>query len=334
MFLDILFVVLGLVLILVGAGWLTDGASAIARRLGLSDLIIGLTVVSFGTSMPEWIISFTASCEGNAPLAVGNVVGSNIFNILAIIGLSALLRPITVGKEVLVTQIPFVILSSAVLLTLCNAGFIDAGGANMITRSDGIILILFFVIFLWHTIHEALKQRSEEEKLGAPAAAQASGETAAPAKEMSALKSWLMLFAGLAMLLFGGNLFVDGASGLAKGLGVSDGVIGLTIAAIGTSLPELATSAAAALKGQNGIAVGNVIGSNVFNIFFVLGSAAAVAPLTLGSIGNFDLLTLMGASLLFWIFGWFFSKRTFNRYEGALMLLLYIAYMTITVVKS
>ncbi|MDE5727341.1 MAG: calcium/sodium antiporter [Duncaniella sp.] len=316
---NIVWLVAGLVLILVGANALTDGSSAIARKMGISDLVVGLTVVAFGTSAPELAISVLSAISGNAPLAVGNVVGSNIFNILAIIGVTALVRPIVVSKSVMTMEIPMVILSSAILLVLGNSGRIDGGGANMVSRVDGIFLLVFFLLFMRYTFASA-----RQPGLSAPAA-----EEQKPAAIMPMWKSAVYVLAGLAALVWGGDRFVDGASGIASGLGVSQAVIGLTIVAAGTSLPELATSVVAAAKGKPGLAVGNVIGSNIFNVLLVLGLSATITPLSFGAIGNLDLLTLMGASVAFYIFGWFFDKRTINRAEGAVLALGYAAYIAV-----
>lgn len=325
MFFDILWTIAGLAMILFGANWLTDGCSSIARRMGLSDLVVGLTVVSFGTSAPEFVISMMSACKGAAPLAVGNVVGSNIFNILAIIGITALVRPLSVEKGTLVKEIPLMVLSSAVLLVLGNGVLLDGAPYAVVTRSGGILLIFFFIIFMWYTMNRAMA-----DKAAATDTADADGKT----PEMSIAKAVIFTLAGLALLIYGGDRFVAGASGLARSMGVSDAIVGLTIAAAGTSLPELAASVAAALKGRAGMAVGNVIGSNIFNAFFVLGSAAIATPLTFGTIGNLDLLTLMGASLLFWIFGWFIGNRIITRTEGALLTAIYIAYIAVLVIQA
>ncbi|MDE6178333.1 MAG: calcium/sodium antiporter [Duncaniella sp.] len=316
---NIVWLVAGLVLILGGANALTDGSSAIARKMGISDLVVGLTVVAFGTSAPELAISVLSAISGNAPLAVGNVVGSNIFNILAIIGVTALVRPIVVSKSVMTMEIPMVILSSAILLVLGNSGRIDGGGANMVSRVDGIFLLVFFLLFMRYTFASARQ----------PELSEGTAEEQKPAAIMPMWKSAVYVLAGLAALVWGGDRFVDGASGIASGLGVSQAVIGLTIVAAGTSLPELATSVVAAAKGKPGLAVGNVIGSNIFNVLLVLGLSATITPLSFGAIGNLDLLTLMGASVAFYIFGWFFDKRTINRAEGAVLALGYAAYIAV-----
>ncbi len=314
MILNIVFLILGLVLILVGANALTDGASSLAKRWGMSDLVVGLTIVAFGTSAPELVISVMSAVDGNAGLAIGNVVGSNIFNVCAIIGITSLVRPMRISKSILTTDIPLVILSALVLLTMGNTSLLDGSKTNMLTRVDGIILLLFFMVFTFSSARHAAS--------GDPAAK--GGESK---RKMPVWKAWLWVAGGLAGLIYGGDKFVDGASGIAAGLGVSDAVIGLTIVAAGTSLPELATSITAALKGKTGIALGNVIGSNIFNIFLVLGCAATVRPLPFGAVGNADLLILTASSLLFWIFGCVYKERTITRREGGVLAACYVGYM-------
>lgn len=318
MILDILFLILGLVLILVGANALTDGSSSIAKRWGVSDLVIGLTVVAFGTSAPELVISLVSAIQGSTEMAIGNVVGSNIFNVLVIIGVTAMVAPIKVERSIMTNEIPLVILSAVALLAMGNAPMLDGATANVLTRVDGIVLMLFFMIFMRYTFAQAK----------APGVSDPAGEEAAAKKDMPMWKAVLWVVGGLAALIYGGDRFVAGASGIASGLGVSDAIIALTIVAAGTSLPELATSVTAAMKGKPGIAIGNVIGSNIFNIFLVLGCSATVRPLSFGDIGNFDLLTLTVACLLFWLFGWFFKERTITRVEGAVLTLCYVAYVT------
>ena len=310
--LDTLFLVCGLALILLGANGLTDGAAAVAKRFHISDLVIGLTIVAFGTSAPELVISCMAALGGSADMAIGNVVGSNIFNVLAIIGVTAMVMPIKVGEGTLSKEIPLVVLASMVLAFCANDVLLDGGSANVISRIDGLVLLGFFMIFLRYTF--AIARNGGEETEGEKI------------KEMPIWKSVLFIFGGLVGLIYGGQLFVDGASGIASSLGVSESIIGLTIVAGGTSLPELATSVTAALKKNPGIAVGNVIGSNLFNIFFVLGCSSTIAPLSMGGINNMDMLVLVGSAVLFWIVGWFFKKRTITRVEGGLLVVCYVAY--------
>lgn len=310
--LNTLLLIGGLALILVGANALTDGAAAVAKRFQISDLVIGLTIVAFGTSAPELVISVMAALGGSADMAIGNVVGSNVFNVLMIIGITALVMPIKVGQGTLSKEIPLVILASFALAFLGNDVLLDGDTANIISRIDGLILLCFFLIFMRYTFAIARNGSDEGE-----------GEKI---KEMPIWKSVLFIAGGLAGLIYGGQLFVDGASGIASALGVSGSTIGLTIVAGGTSLPELATSVTAALKKNSGIAIGNAIGSNLFNIFFVLGCSATISPLPMGGINNIDMLVLIGSAILFWLVGWFFKKRTITRVEGALLVVCYIAY--------
>ena len=242
--------VAGLALILAGANALTDGAASVAKRFKISDLVIGLTIVAFGTSAPELVISLLSSIQGSAEMAIGNVVGSNILNILMIIGCTAMVLPIQVGQGTMSKEIPLVILSSLVLAFMANDIWLDGGSSNVIGRADGLVLLAFFLIFMRYTFSIARNQEgeSEEQKIA----------------EMPVWRSSVYILGGLAGLIFGGQWFVEGASGIASSLGVSDSIIGLTLVAGGTSLPELATSVTAALKKNPGIAIGNVIGSNLF----------------------------------------------------------------------
>ena len=327
MLLSIFYLVLGLVLILVGASALTDGASAIARRSGISELVIGLTIVAFGTSAPELVITAMSAAQGSAGIAIGNVVGSNIFNVLVIIGVTSMLRPISIERSIMANEIPMVILSALVLLVMGNGPLLDGEGSSVLSRVDGIVLLLFFALFMRYTFSRAKAPSLEPaptSKSTAPSSGSSSASSGSPSMGMA--KAWIWTLGGLAMLIWGGDRFVDGASEIAKGMGVSEAMVGLTIVAAGTSLPELAASVAAALKGSPGLALGNVIGSNIFNIFFVAGVGATIRPLPFGSIGNVDLLVLLAACLIFWLFGWIIRTRTITRGEGAVMLAGYIAY--------
>lgn len=323
MFLNIILLIAGLLLILGGANYLTDGAASVARRYGISDLVVGLTIVAFGTSAPELTISVISAVTGNPGMAIGNVVGSNIFNILAIIGAVAIARPVRIERGIMTNEIPLVILSSVAILAIGASQFLD-GTMPVVSRVSGILLLLFFAIFMRYVFSQATSKTPDT----------------VPTTEVGQIKvqplwkSILFIIGGLGALIYGGDLFVDKASALASGFGVSDAVIGLTIVAAGTSLPELATSLTAAIKGNSGIAVGNVIGSNIFNVFLVLGCSATIRPLPFGGITLTDLLVLTGASLLFWIFGWFFGNRTITRAEGTLLLTGYIGYITFLVLQA
>lgn len=251
---DIVWMILGLAMILVGANALTDGAAAVAKRFNISDLVIGLTIVAFGTSTPELVVSVTSALQGSAELSIGNVVGSNTFNILAIIGCTALVMPISVGHGTMSKEIPLMILSSLVVYFCANDMLIDGGSENIISRIDGLLMLGFFAIFLGYTFSIAKNVGDEEQQ---------------EIKKMPMWRAVVYIIGGLAALIFGGQFSVDGASGIARSLGVSESIIGLTLVAAGTSLPELATSVVAALKKNPGIAIGNVIGSNIFNVFLL-----------------------------------------------------------------
>jgi cation:H+ antiporter len=311
---DILLLIGGLLLILLGANGLTDGAASIAKRFNIPSIVIGLTIVAFGTSTPELTVSVSSAMKGSSDIAIGNVVGSNIFNILFIVGCTSLVAPIVITRNTLRKEIPLCILSSVVLLVIANDVLLDKGASNILSTTDGILLLCFFLIFLSYTFAIALDGKSqatdEENNI----------------KQMPMLKSVLFIIGGLCGLVYGGQLFVDGAINIARSLGVSESVIGLTLVAGGTSLPELATSIVAALKKNPEIAIGNVIGSNLFNIFFILGCSATITPMNISGITNIDLSVLVGASILMWFFGLFFAKRTINRPEGAFFVLCYVAY--------
>jgi cation:H+ antiporter len=310
----ILYLIGGLVAILWGANTLTDGAASVAKRFRLSNLVIGLTIVAFGTSMPEFVISLLSALQGSADLAIGNVVGSNIFNTLAIVGCTAIVSPIFIGKGTLNKEIPFTLLASIILFLCANDQLLgNESVSNGISRKDGLLLLCFFVMFLCYTFAIARHHDTNEEETSI--------------KVFPLWKAILFILLGLIGLIAGGKFFVEGASGIARAWGVSESIIGLTLVAGGTSLPELATSIVAALKKNPGIAIGNVIGSNLFNIFFVLGTSATICPMKMQGITNFDLLTLIGASALLWIFGFFYKKRSISRVEGIILVLVYAFYL-------
>ncbi|ADV42839.1 calcium/sodium antiporter [Bacteroides helcogenes] len=311
---NILFLIGGLLLILLGANGLTDGAASVAKHFRIPSIVIGLTIVAFGTSAPELTVSISSALKGSADIAIGNVVGSNIFNTLMIVGCTALFAPIVVTRNTLQREIPLCILSSFTLLICANDILLDGSKENILSITDGLLLLCFFAIFMSYTF--AIAQNNPKEK----------EEETEDIKKFPMWKSVLYILGGLGALIAGGSFFVDGASGIARSLGVSESVIGLTLVAGGTSLPELATSIVAALKKNPEIAIGNVIGSNLFNVFFVLGSSASITPLHLAGINNMDLSVLVGSSILLWIFGSFFGKRTITRIEGSILILCYIAY--------
>lgn len=308
---DIVLLIVGFVMILAGANFMTDGSAAFAKRLGVSDFVIGLTIVSIGTSAPEFIVSLLAAIEGAPSMSIGNIVGSNIFNILIIIGVVAILRPIVVPKTVLTGDAIWMIVSSLAVFIVGMAPELHAG-PRILTRVAALLFVLFFMLFL----HNALAKPTDN-----------SGEADTEIKQMPLWRSLFYLLGGLVVLVLGGEWFVDGAVGLAHNFGWSEALIGLTILAVGTSLPELAASVTAAIKGMSGLSVGTVIGSCIFNVFFVLGCAGSIAPMEFGSIGPVDLAVLLVASVMFVFFGFVFGSKIIKRWEGMVMVLLYIAYM-------
>ena len=317
---NILLLIGGLILILLGANGLTDGAASVAKRFRIPSIVIGLTIVAFGTSAPELTVSVASALKGSADIAIGNVVGSN----------TALFAPIVITRNTLRKEIPLCILSSVVLLICANDIFLDNATENILNRVDGLLLLCFFAIFMGYTFAIAFPKSSAAPEPAAP-------EHTAPEEEIKLLSWWksiLYIIGGLAALIYGGQLFVNGATGIARSMGVSESIIGLTLVAGGTSLPELATSIVAALKKNPEMAIGNVIGSNLFNIFFVLGCSASITPLHLSGITNFDLFTLVGSSILLWLFGLFFAKRTITRIEGSIMILCYVAYTVVLIYNS
>ncbi len=326
---NILLLIGGLILILLGANGLTDGAASVAKRFRIPPIVIGLTIVAFGTSAPELTVSVSSALKGSADIAIGNVVGSNIFNTLMIVGCTALFAPIVITRNTLRKEIPLCILSSIVLLICANDVFLDKASENILNRVDGLLLLCFFVIFMGYTFAIASKPVTMEQQAEYPVI-----EEETEIKSLPWWKSILYIIGGLAALIYGGQLFVDGATGIARNLGVSESIIGLTLVAGGTSLPELATSIVAALKKNPEIAIGNVIGSNLFNIFFVLGCSASITPLHLSGITNFDLFTLVGSGILLWLFGLFFAKRTITRIEGGIMILCYVAYTVVLIYNT
>ena len=308
---DILLFIVGLALILSGANALTDGASSIAKRMKISELVIGLTIVAFGTSAPELAVSAISAIKGSGDIALGNVVGSNLFNTLMIIGCTVLVRPLKVSRLLIKKEIPLCILASFVLILLC-ADATEGCVAGGLSRTDGLVLLCFMAIFLSHTFSIAAGEEQNASESGI--------------KEMPLWRAILFSIGGLLFLIAGGESFVRGASGLARALGASESLIAVTIVAGGTSLPELATSVVAALKGRSEMAVGNVVGSNLFNIFLILGLSSTISPIKLAGIGAIDLGMVLLSSIVLWFVGVFYKERTITRAEGALMIALYVAY--------
>lgn len=355
MAINIVLLVLGVIIVLKGADWLTDGAVNIATRFGVSQMVIGLTIVAMGTSMPEFCVSMVSALKGTPDLAVGNVVGSNTLNTLLIVGCSALVAPIMVKRSSVKRDIPFAVVASLLMLLFCLDGAIG--------RVDATVLFAGFCLFMFVTLKyaktteehaatvatsgaatttaiseastsQASSSEASSSETSAPEAS--SSETSAPkasqASGTSMLKAVVMLVVGLLCLIAGSNMFVDNASFVASSLGVSDAVIGLTIVAGGTSLPELATSMVSAKKGNSDIAIGNVIGSNVFNILMIIGITGLVKPMHIAGITTLDLIMMLASMLLMW----FFCRTTYKvkRWEGAVLTIVYLAYLTWLVMNA
>ena len=307
MILNIILIIAGIALVLWGADRLTDGAVAVAQRLGVPQIVIGLTIVAFGTSMPEFCSSLVSALNHQPGMAVGNVVGSNIFNALLIVGAAALVAPISILPQTVRKDIPFALVASVLLVLLC-------GFDGKIQWYDAAIMLAFFIIFMVITLREARSGKNNEE-------------TPAEKKPMSRLMSAVWIIVGLACLIGGSTVFVNAASELASSLGVDPAIIGLTIVAMGTSFPELATSVVSATKGNSGIAIGNVLGSNVFNILFILGTTGIIYPLDIKGITPLDLSVMVVAMILLWLFS--FTKLKIERWEGAVLVLVFIGYMVL-----
>lgn len=307
---------LGFVILIKGADWLVDGASALGRKYKISDLAIGLTIVAFGTSMPEFFVNVFASYQSYSDIALGNVIGSNIFNLLAILGISGLISPLTVQSSTVWKEIPLSFFSALMLFLLANNVF----SKNLIlTRFDGIILLILFVYFLYYVFYQ-LKNENITIEINK--------------KDLSKLKIWMFIVGGLLFLIFGGKLVVNSAVKIAISLGISEKIIGLTIVATGTSLPELATSVVAAIKKNNDIAVGNIIGSNIFNILFILGISSIIKPLRYDTAFNYDLYLLGIGTILLFIAMFTGKQKKLDRWEAGILLLLYIGYVIYSINKE
>ena len=312
MLLNLIFIIVGIVLVLWGADRLTEGSVAVAERMNIPQIVIGLTVVAMGTSMPEFCVSLISALKGTPDLAVGNVVGSNIFNSLFIVGITAAIAPMAILRATVMKDIPFALVASVMLLMMCLDGRIG--------RIDAAILFSLFMIFMFMTLKSAKinKQELEEENKLAEKALKS-------VPKMSPAMSVVWILAGLACLIGGSTLFVEGASKLATSLGVSEAVVGLTIVAGGTSLPELATSIVSARKGSSGIAIGNVLGSNVFNILGILGVTGLICPMQLQGITDTDLSMLVISMIMIWFFS--FTKYIIERWEGLILSATFIGYI-------
>lgn len=310
--LNFLLLLVGFVALVYGADKLVDGASALAKKYNVPNIVIGLTIVAFGTSAPELVVNLFASLNHNSDLALGNIVGSNIFNIMGILGISALIYPLSVKTNTTWLEIPLALLSAIVMLVLANDVIIDGAESSLISRIDGLVLLSLFTIFMVYNFTMMLKGGEDEQ---------------VEALNISKIKSTLYIIGGLVLLVVGGRLIVNSAVNIAQVLGVTPRVIGLTIISIGTSLPELATSIIAARKKNPDIAIGNVVGSNIFNAFFILGTSATIYPVTTQPGSNIDLTLNIVASLLLFLFIFTGRRHILDRWEGVVFLVGYVAYV-------
>ncbi len=299
---------------------LVDGASSIAKRLGISALVIGLTVVAFGTSAPELIVNIFASWSGNTDIAIGNILGSNIANILLILGISAVIFPLAVKKGTVWKEIPLALLAVIVVALMVNDTLLDGGSFSGLTRIDGFVLIAFFLIFLYYTFGISRVEAANTSEV--------------TIHRHSLPRACLMVGVGLIGLVVGGKLIVDAAVTLASNLGASEALIGLTVVAIGTSLPELATSAVAAYKKNTDIAVGNIVGSNIFNIFWILGVSAIINPLPFPPLMMRDVLMTIFATFLLFIFMFIGKRHTLERWQGVCFIFIYLGYISYLVFRG
>lgn len=318
---DILTLVGGLLLIILGANYLTDGSVIVARKLNIPELVIGLTIIAIGTSTPELVVSITSAIKGNSEMAVGNVIGSNIFNALAIIGIVALVRPIRLSRENSFRNIPFGIGASVFFFLISSAVL----GINFmpykITRLEGVMLLLGFILFIYYTVSQTRRNKVNVSEISM------NEQRIEKNTFRRSILAIPMILGGLVALIYGGDIFLKSAVSLAKSFGISEYIISVTLMAGGTSLPELASCIIAARKGKSQLALGNVIGSNITNIFLVLGGASVITPLTLSDVSKVDIVMVLVSSMLLMITPFTFKRHQIDRVEGAILLIIYIMYI-------
>ena len=311
---DILLLIVGLGLILAGANFLTDGSAALAQRFRVPEFIIGLTVVAVGTSTPELVVSVLSAIGGQSDVAIGNVVGSNIFNVFVILGVCALIRPVPLTAGNIRRDIPFGVLVSLLLLALAQDSLLCKGAADRIGRLDGVAMLALYILLMWYTIRKTKRPEATAPTEGSKA-------------PMAAWLTAVMIVGGLAGLVFGGEMFLRSATSIARSLGVSESVIAITLVAGVTSLPELASSLVSLFKGKAEMALGNVIGSNIANILLILGVSATIHPLSMGGITVWDLLMVLLSSVVVFLAAFTFKRKAIDRWEGALFVAIYAVYI-------
>lgn len=314
-FIQIVILLFGLILILGGANYLVEGSSNIAKKFGISEFVIGLTIVGIGTSAPEMVVSCLSSLKGNADMAIGNIIGSNIFNTMMILGITALISPLIITKNNLRRDIPLNIIVTMLLILLgMNYTLFKVGSSDQLSRLEGVTLLMIFVWYLWRSFKNDTDDPSGEE-------------VEENTKKLNMVTSTIMIVGGLAGLIFGGRLFVDSATAIAKIFGVSDKFIAITVMAAGTSMPELATCVVAALKGKGQLALGNILGSNISNILLILGSAALINPLSFSGMTYVDLGAVLISAIFIFLSALLFRKNSLDRAEGVILLIMEGAYM-------
>lgn len=320
MFLAIFLILAGLAILIFGAKFLVSGAASLARKMGVSPLIVGLTVVAFGTSAPELIVNVFSALKGSADIAIGNIIGSNIVNILLILGISAVIVPLTVQRSTVWREIPFALLASILVYTMGNDMLFDGNAFNAITRTDGFSLIAIFIIFMFYIfgLSKEKNGKQKEEKI----------------KMYSYPISVVYTIIGITMLFFGGKILVDNAIILAKMAGLSEALIGLTIVAVGTSLPEMATSIVAAIHKHSDIAIGNIVGSNIFNVFWILGLTGTMLQLPFNPATNVDVLVSVGATVILFMAMFIGKRHLLERWQGVMMILMYVFYIAYLIYRG
>ncbi len=316
MILSAILIVVGFVLLIVGADVLVDGSSGIAKKFHIPEIIIGLTIVSIGTSMPELFVSITSALEGHSDMAIGNIIGSNLSNLLLILGLSATIKPVVFQKETRLYEIPMCLAVTIILMLFCNTG-------SGISRAEAIVLMILFCAFIGYTIYMG-KKESQKDIIEIQTEEN---------KNNSSIKNIILIILGILGLKFGGDLVVNNALNVANYFNLSEKLISLTILAIGTSLPELVTSVTAAIKGNSDIAIGNIIGSNIFNILLIIGTSSIITPIVYNSTYNFDFSVLLISTLILSLFPVIPPKNEMSRFNGIVYLAIYVLYMTILFIK-
>lgn len=328
-----LLLLLGFLFLVKGADYFVDGASSIATSLNIPSLVIGLTIVAFGTSAPEAAVSITASLQGQNGIALGNVIGSNIFNLLCVVGMSAFIKPLSVKKSILIKEFPFLILSSILLLVLTNDMLFQQLDSPILSNGDGLIFLMFFCIFMYYLLEVSLNSRNEILSTDIRTSLSndnCNGDTCVSNMPLS--KAIILSVVGIIGIIIGGKLVVDSASSIALSFGISEKMIGLTIVAIGTSLPEFVTSVVAASKGESDIALGNVIGSNIFNILFILGVSALISPIPVDISLFLDIIIMILVTIITYMFS--IRKKDVSKFEGIILIASYAAYMFLVIFKS